>query len=257
MGKELVEQQGRRVVLTPEALRLVARSRPLLADMREVLYSEAENYSGKLVLAVGSSLLSSWGAAALAELRCEMPGLRLEVNSHRGRTALDRVSSGEYMLALVAGAGELTPDLHAESVCREPMVIVPAGLKRFRFPREGVLSLISCEPQEATWSAIGKTVQRYSKRIGVQLRVEQTVQTFSACAKLAEYGFGHGFVPQGVADGFGYSKKQLVFLPEGGVTRVVSLIGRKSMFARPLVQEFLLRMRQHLESQQNFQRLTK
>ena len=208
-----------------------------------MLFEESTSYESKIIIGVGHSLLSSWGAEALSSVRSNFPKIKLSVNSHRGKIALDRVSSGEYMVAFVPGLGENVPGLLAELICEEEMVIIPSKLKPFRLSKFDEISLLSSEPTETTWSSISSTFRRYSKKIGVKLKVVNTIQTFSAAAKLAEAGFGHAIVPMGVANSFRYKDSELVKLPKGGVSRPISIIGRKNTLTKKSIIHLIDKLR--------------
>ena len=238
LGKDLVERDGRYVRFTQEGLRLLQRSRPLLTELREVLADEVTESKGTVVVAVSESILYSWGAKALARAKQALPQMELVIHSHRCRVALDRVRAGEYMLAVTPGQSEHAPDLHPEHIGEEPMVIIPKSLKPFRICKNQAIPLLSCELTDSTWASITQRVKRYEKRTGIKLKVEQTIQTFSAVAKLAEAGFGHGIVPMGVANTFGFSEKEILKFPYGGISRPISIVGRRSTIAKPIVQNF-------------------
>src|SRR5262245_2868436 len=82
LGKKLVEPSGRKVMLTPTALRLLEKARPLVGEIKELLIDENAEVSGTLVMDLSVSVLISWGAAALAKVKQELPGLVLEINAN-------------------------------------------------------------------------------------------------------------------------------------------------------------------------------
>ena len=56
--------------------------------------------------------------------------------------------------------------------------------------------------------------------------------------RLAIAGFGHGLVPEGVARTLGIRAGGWMSLKDSGLSRPVRFVARKSMFSRPLVQNF-------------------
>jgi DNA-binding transcriptional LysR family regulator len=237
-GHQLVEPQGRGVRLTPAGTRLLERTLPLMAALREALREEIAHQAGRLVLGVSESILASWGPPVLARVRRSLPRLELVINAHRSPVALERVRSGEYMLALCAGVGDEVPDLKAELLLEEPMVIVPSDLKPFRIASGDTLALFTIEPGSATWSSLERRLRRLGKRWNLKIEVARTLQSFAGIVQLARSGFGHGLVPAGVARALGLRPGDLVRLPAPGLTRPVSLVGRPTTLALPLVQNF-------------------
>ena len=69
----------------------------------------------------------------------------------------------------------------------------------------------------------------------VKLEIELVIESFASIVQMAKAGLGHGFVPIGVAKALGVTNSKLVHLPEPYITRPVSLIGRKSTLAKPIV----------------------
>ena len=73
-----------------------------------------------------------------------------------------------------------------------------------------------------------------------RLRLNRTVslESFFAVAQMAMTGFGHGLVPEGVARTLGPRPADWVSLEGEGLNRPVRFVARKSMFSRPLVQNY-------------------
>lgn len=246
LGKPLVEPAGRRVQLTPYALHILQRTRPLLGELREALREEIAENTGQLVIAMSGAILISWGAEVLAQVRQEHPGMVLKIDTHRGPDAIERVRSGEYMVGLCFGTSENTPDLEAHYIVDETIVIVPNNLRRFAFPSSGALRVLTTDPHSETWRFMERRIRRGERKWGVKIHVENTMQTFQAVTQMARVGFGHGLVPLGVARAFGVPSRALVRFPEPGVNIPISLYGRRSTLARPLVQTFLDSLKRNL-----------
>ncbi|CAM2067726.1 LysR family transcriptional regulator [Sulfidibacter corallicola] len=234
LGQKLVEPEGRRVKLTPFAERLLARAAPIVGDLKDILYGEAAVMRGKLVLAVSESVLASWGPVALQRVLAQLPEIHLEVHAHSSPMGIERVRAGEAMLAIVAGTD--TTDLRTLKLIEEPMVIIPSRLAPF-IP-DDILPVLTIEAQSATWRCLSQRIERDSREWPFQITVRGTLQTFTGIAQMARAGFGHGLVPLSVARSLGIAEHHLFPLPAPGLTRPVSLIGRGSTIARPLVKAF-------------------
>jgi DNA-binding transcriptional LysR family regulator len=246
LGKPLVERSGRRVELTPYALHILQRTRPLLGELREALSEEVADNTGQLSVAIGAAILIAWGAEVLAKVRRENPGIQLRINTYRGPEAIERVRSGEYMVGICFGRSENTPDLEARYIVDETIVIVPSDLRRFEFPVSGELRVLTTAPQSETWRFIERQLQSGERQWGVHIHVENTMESFQSVTQMARVGFGHGLVTLGVARAFGVPMEKLVRFPDPGLSIPISLCGRRSTLARPLVQTFLDSLKRNL-----------
>ena len=238
LGQKLVEPAGRGVRLTSYGVRLLDKTGPFMASLKEALLEEPSPQGSRLVIGISESILSSWGPRVLSGVKSTIPRLELVANAHRSPVAIDHVRSGEYMLALCAGQGDNTPDLTWNTLFQEPMVIVPSGLEPFQFRRRRSLSVFTIEPHSSTWGYLDRRIKLYADRWGTRIEVEQTLQSFSCIVQMARYGFGHGLVPLGLALALGIRRETLIELPDPGLFRPISLVGRSSTFARPLVKSF-------------------
>lgn len=233
VGVELIERDGRRVRLTAAGRHLLDRTAPLLAELRHAVSSESSASSGRLVIGVSESILSSWGARALAKARGAAPGLTIEVNAHRSPVAIDRVRAGDYSLALVAGAADAAGELSARHIGDEDMVVVPSSLGTLRL--RGTIPVVTIEQASATWRSLSSQLSALRRDRGVRFDVVDSVQSFACIVQMARAGLGHGLVPRGIARALGVPKGALVTVPRPGLRRPVSVVARASTIGRPLV----------------------
>lgn len=240
LGVELVERSGRRVILTSGGTRLLGRAGPLLVALKEALDHDGDDSETEGVLAVGvsESILASWGPSALKKVRRRMPGLELRVHAHRSPVAVDGVLAGEYVLALVSGSSERVAGLTSIELEEEEIVVVPSELRHLVLRRGGRLAVTSIERESATGRALRRRLGLFRRESGVQLEVQETLESFACIVQLARTGFGHGLVPMGIARAMGVPKDRLVRLPKPGLWRPISLVGRRSSLQRPLVARF-------------------
>jgi len=240
VGSKLTERHGRHVRLTPEALRLVQETRPLLSQLKDSLKIVRLVGNGTLRLAVSDSVMSSWGAAALRDVAKEMPGLTLQLHVHRSVLAVELVRSGDCQLALCADPATAT-ELSSEDVTREPMVIIPPGLKVPKKRQSGPLPVITIAPNAATWAIIKDQLHRHEGSPG-KVHVTRTVESFAAVAQMAIAGFGFGLLPLGVARAFRIRNNGLMWF-RPNIFRQISLVGGSTTFGRPVVRQFLEELR--------------
>lgn len=248
-GLTLIEPVGRRVQLTPAGKRLLQRTVPLMASLKAALVEEALPESSELTMAVSESILASWGAGVLAAVQAAIPGLTLKLNTHRSLEALDHVRSGDYVVALLAGLSEVAPDLHAEPLLEEPMVIVPSRLDPSPLLHATRIEALTIERHSATWHFLEARIRRLERVSGRTLHITSTLQSFHCLVPMAMAGFGHALVPRAVAEMFRIRPEQLFALPAPGLQRAVSLIGRPSVFGLPLVSRVLEALRQAVQAE--------
>lgn len=231
LGTSLIEKNGRRVSLTPEAHRLLERMEPLLIEFRSILQAEPSSGQGRLTLGVSESILSSWGSRVLATAHEKMPSLQLEFHAHRSPVVVDHVASGEYQLGLIAGFAAQAAKLEVKEIWREPMVLIPKKLGRLPTHLVG-LPVISIEARSGTWSAIEKNCRRLG------LVPEREVESFFAVVQMAIAGFGHGLAPLGVCEALGLPRESLRIFKTSELSRPVSFIARSSTVGRPLQAQY-------------------
>lgn len=241
LGTSLIEKNGRYVALTPEGRLLLERLEPLLIEFRSALQTEPPRTRGRLTLGVSESILSSWGAQALAAVCQQLPELDLELHAHRSPVVVDRVASGEYQLGLIAGFAEQAPSLYVKELLREPMVLVPNLLGALPKKLSG-LEIISIEARSGTWSAIEKKCR------SMGLVPEREMESFFAVVQMAQAGFGHGLAPWGVCQSLGLPRESLRVFPASELGRPISLIARPSTMARPIPAKFNSLLEEQLEN---------
>ena len=246
VGRPLTEAHGRGVRLTPAGHRLLARVEPLVASLRQALHEEELQAGGRLEIGVSESILASWGSKVLAKVRQAIPDLQLVINAHRSPATIERVRAGEYALAIAAGVSDEAPDLQAEVLLEETMVLVPSGLKPLPLTVGATIPVLTIEPSSATWGLLQSRLRQQSKQWCFTIEVSRTLQSFTSIVQMARNGFGHGLAPEAVARALGIRANQLVHFPAPILTRPVSLIGRPTTLALPLVQHFYQTLKQNL-----------
>ena len=105
------------------------------------------------------------------------------------------------------------------------------------------MMLASSWAASATRRALGPALQSLGKERGVKLEVGRTLQSFPALVQLARAGFGLALVPLGIARAMGTSAASILSLP--GLTRPITLFGRKTAFQRSEVVALVKAVREH------------
>jgi DNA-binding transcriptional LysR family regulator len=230
--RPLIEREGRRVVLTHHGTKLVERVTPLISDLRSVFLEDNTLRRGKLIMGVSEAILASWGPKLFASVAREMPEVEFEFHAQRSPVVLDRLRSGEYMVGLCTGSHDAESDLQSEVIRLEPMVIIPSARKPLKYRVGEPLSVITIESRSGAWRSIEDDMKR------LRLHRAVSLESFFSVAQMALAGFGHGLVPAGVARTLGVKAGEVIPLDADGLNRPVRFVARKSMFSRPLVQNF-------------------
>lgn len=238
VGGPLLEAQGRGVMLTAAGDALVARTAPLLAELRAALSESHIDTAGSISVAVSESVLAAWGAAQLRTASEKVRGLRLELSAHTSLVAVELVQSGDAHLALCAGDLEAV-DLVRLPLLDEPMVVVPSAGESVRLRRGNTVPVMSVAPASPTWRSLKPGLRQLEKERGIRFEVQQTIQSFASVLQLARAGFGHALVPIGVARAFGLSAREWVSVPRPGLVRSISIYARKRTLSRPIVDAFV------------------
>jgi DNA-binding transcriptional LysR family regulator len=215
--KKLIEKNGRRVTLTAEAEQLISKISPLLADIRSELNYVFTPSTVELHVGISESVLASWGAKVLWNIERSRELTKIIPHAHRGPLLTQLVGSGTYLAGIVAGEPGVLGSIECIPVGREQMVILECNPKKD--------SLISIEPQSATW----QTIKRKSVKLGVV--PDRFVESFFSAASLAVAGFGNALLPSGVAESLKLPKTAKI-RPIPGLFRPIHLIGRKHALAR-------------------------
>lgn len=246
-GQKLIEPIGRRVRLTPAGVRLLEKTRPFLIALKDAISDDVPTQGGRIVIGISESILCSWGPNLLAQVQSAIPDLEFTVNTHRSPVVIDQVRSGEYMLALCTSEQRDAPELKAELLYEEPMVIVPSHLKPLDLQTQKNVPILTIEPHSVTWRCLARRLRDQSHAWPFQLEVVQTIQSFASIAQMARAGLGHGLVPIGVAQALAVPPQALIHFPPPELTRPISLVGRSTTLASPLVKTFHNAMRNYFE----------
>jgi DNA-binding transcriptional LysR family regulator len=240
VGGRIIERTGRAVRVTPLGRRLAAHARPLLAALRGELSGEAAEHSGRIPIALAESILASWGALLLADVRAQLPRVALEIHAHRSPVAVDALRAGRVLVAIVAGRPSAPArEVVFERLGDEPMVIVPSTLAPLALRRGTVLDVLSIESASATARALAPGLAALSRTRGLRLRAQPSAGSYACLVQMARAGLGHSLVPVGIARAMGVPEAALLQVPAPGLSRPVWLAARKTSLARPLVHAFI------------------
>ena len=241
-NRQLIERDGRRVMLTHHGRQLVDKVTPLLQEVRSVFLEDNALQKGQIIVGVSEAILASWGPELFAVVGHQLPEVEFEFHAQRSPVVLDRIRAGEYMVGVCTGMADAEADLQSEIMRQEPMVIIPSGLKSFEYAVGDPLDVITIESRSGAWASIEDLLRQ------LRLRRSTSMESFFAAAQMAIAGFGHGLVPAGVARTLGVQEQDYIDLGPHGLNRPVRFVARKSMFSRPLVRSFRQALLEHAQN---------
>ena len=170
VGFAVVQRDGRRLRLTPQATRFLERARPLVAELRGLVAAEPERSLSTFSLALADSIASSWGPRVVAAALRRLPDIAVELHSHRSVLLVESVRLGRYNLGLCTTVAP-TRDLIDFPVMDEPLV------------------------------------RAHHPKLLRTARLE--VESFGAALQMVRAGFGNGLVPLGLAVELGVPRAAL------------------------------------------------
>lgn len=225
----LIEPDGRRVRLTARGVALLDKARPLISELKSLKNLQIENEMTQFSIGLSDSIAASWGPRLLRLAAKKEKHISLDIHVHRSTLVEENVKLGRYHLGLCVSP-HVDSQLIYQTVSQEPMVLLS---NRFDPDLESE-TLITIEPNSATWRAISADATKHSK---IKNKKLMFVESFAAIVQMVQEGFGHGLVPIGVALTMGAPKKAIHLLTPN-IKREIKLISRKNISLLPVVQSF-------------------
>jgi DNA-binding transcriptional LysR family regulator len=221
LGFPLVEPEGRRIRLTPQAVDFLQHAQPLVAELRSLGAPATRGSISHFSLALADSIAASWGPGVVRSALDHLSGIAVDLHAHRSVLVIESVRLGHYHIGLCTQAGT-AKDLIRHPILDEPMVLANAGGEGR--PRRSA-PLISIEPTSATWREIEPLIREYHPQLLNRQRIP--VESFSAAAQMVKAGFGDGLLPLGLALDLSLDRSSYRVLP--AIRRRVCLITRKTV----------------------------
>ena len=239
VGFRLVEQEGRRLRLTPAAVSFLERARPLVADLRGLTGLAHDGSLSDFSIALADSIASSWGPEVIKRTLQSLSGITARLHAHRSVLLVESVRLGRYHIGLSTDA-PAAKDLIHHPIVDEPLVLVHSGARRKPSPGQ---PLISIEPSSATWRAIEPLLRRHQPQLLARSLVP--VETFSATVQMVKAGFGDGLVPLGLAIEMHLDRR--CYREVAGVARHITLVTRKTVNQQAGFQRLMSALRKEAE----------
>ena len=218
----LVEPDGRRLKLTPEALQFLSKAKPILLDLKNLLISNdsKSHHISQFSLALSDSIAGSFGPGVIHKTLKTFKNLKLDIHVHRSLMLLENVALGKYQLGICT-SNDNRKDLASYHLIDEPMALLHAEKKDK--PNRN-LPLITIEENSATWKSIGTTIKKDHPQFFSNGIIH--VESFLAVYQMSRVGLGNGLIPLGLCNELQIKKKHYKKLK---VTRPISLVTRKTI----------------------------
>ncbi len=221
LGTQLVEPDGRRLKLTPQALAFLNKARPLMVELKNLsLNPDPQKISSHFSLALADSIAGSFGPKLLHEAMKSFKHLHFDLHVHRSLMLLENVALGKYQMGICTFSDH-RKDLSAFHLVDEPMAIVYSEQKQ-RVQKN--LPLITIEENSATWKSMGTEMKREYPNYFTAPPIR--VESFMAVYQMSRIGIGNGLIPLGLC-------KELKLKPHHykilKVSRPISLVTRKTI----------------------------
>ncbi|MBC7429168.1 MAG: LysR family transcriptional regulator [Bacteriovorax sp.] len=219
---KLLEPDGRRLKLTPEALQFLSKARPLLLELKNLtLSTDSKNiYVSHFSLALSDSIAGSFGPNIINKTLKSFKNLKLDLHVHRSLMLLENVTLGKYQLGICT-SNDNRKDLASYHLVDEPMALMYAENKTK--PNRN-LPLITIEENSATWKSIGPTIKKEHPQFFSSGVIY--VESFLAVYQMTKVGLGNGLIPLGLCKELQIKNKYYKKLK---VTRPISLVTRKTI----------------------------
>jgi DNA-binding transcriptional LysR family regulator len=218
----LVEPDGRRIKLTPEALLFLSKAKPLLLGLKNLSVGNGSKnpHVSQFSLALSDSIAGSFGPGVIHQTLKTFKYLKLDIHVHRSLMLLENVAHGKYQMGICT-SNDNRKDLVSYHLVEEPMALLHAENKD-KLNRN--LPLITIEENSATWKSIGLIMKKEYPHFFPSSVIY--VESFLAVYQMAKVGIGNGLIPLGLCRELQINKKYYRKLK---VTRPISLVTRKTI----------------------------
>ncbi len=194
-GQTLFDRSTGRPVLTKSGLDLVARSRVLAQEYREILSPilEDQGLSGELKLGAVPSTLTELVPAAITRLVAANPDLQLRIVSGLSVDLLGQIERGDLDAALTSHPGTLQAGLVWQELAHEALVLIssePVDTERLK-------DVLRERPyiRHTRRSDAGRLAENWLAQQRIQLRPAMELESLEAVATMVSHGLGVALVP--------------------------------------------------------------
>lgn len=236
LGKRLIEPDGRQIRLTPQALELLARLAPSLAEMKGVLAdSQTLTDSTPLPVACSETLLAGYLARFMHDYLSQDPCLAL--STHHTPVILARVRGGDALLGICAGRLPPGHGLCAELLLEEPFYLVGDADQGAQLSHDQGQPILTMD--------LDNPSNRYLRDplAALGLVPSMELDSYLALIELAKAGIGPVLLPAGLLALVGEQGERARPLP--GLGRPLHLVYRQSSLKRARIGRLVEGIRAH------------
>lgn len=236
LGKKLIEPDGRQIRLTPQALELLARLAPSLAEMKGVLAdSQTLTDSTPLPVACSETLLAGYLARFMHDYLSQDPCLAL--STHHTPVILARVRGGDALLGICAGRLPPGHGLCAELLLEEPFYLVGDADQGAQLSHDQGQPILTMD--------LDNPSNRYLREplAALGLVPSMELDSYLALIELAKAGIGPVLLPAGLLALVGEQGERARPLP--GLGRPLHLVYRQSSLKRARIGRLVEGIRAH------------
>jgi DNA-binding transcriptional LysR family regulator len=239
LDMKLLEPDGRRLKLTPEALKFLSKAKPLLLELKNLsLSSDSKNlHISHLSLALSDSIAGSFGPNVINKTLKTFKNLKLDLHVHRSLMLIENVTLGKYQLGICT-SNDNRKDLASYHLVDEPMALLNAENKN---KPDRNLPLITIEENSATWKSIGSTIKKELPHLFSNGLIY--VESFFAVYQMTRVGLGNGLIPLGLCKELQIKTKNYKKLK---VTRPISLVTRKTIAQLDIFNPFYIELKSNI-----------
>lgn len=230
---KLLEPDGRRVKLTPQAQEFLLRARPLVSELKSLKQLKPENGVTRYSIALSDSIAATWGPKLIKLASKKIKNIEFDLHVHRSTLVEENVKLGRYDLGLCISSNPTSSgNLFSAQITEEPLVFI---YNKFD---EGAANetakVITIEKNSGTWRSLEDKLLKNSKLKSVDFVF---VESFAAISQMVKEGFGNGIIPLGMAQHLNIPKKGYSFFSPS-ISRDIKLISRKNVATQAAIEEF-------------------
>lgn len=225
-GQMLFDRSSGRPVLTKAGSDLVARSRVLTQEYRDILspIPEDQGLSGEMKLGAVPSTLTELVPAAITKLVAANPELQLRIVSGLSVDLLGQIERGDLDAALTSHPGTLQSGLVWQELAHEALVLIaadpvnPTRLKDVLRERPYI--------RHTRRSDAGRLAENWLAQQRIQLRPAMELESLEAVATMVSHGLGVALVPDICVPNYLFRKLHRVPLGWRAGGRTLGLLSR-------------------------------
>lgn len=237
LGQPLFARTGRSAVVNEAGLRVVAKARDLLA-MAETLADPVDPVaqSGRMRIGAIASVHATLLRRVLPSFATEFPNVLVQVVPGISLDLLDRIDSGELVLAIIIRPSFGIPQAMSwKTLFNERFVLAAPASWAIDNVHDALSTLPFLRYNRASFG--GRQVDRYLQEQGISTLDRVEIDDISTLLALVADGFGITIVPEAAAYAEELGRVQILPLDEPEFMREIGII--RTSAASPLAEEFM------------------